>query len=465
MTETSPTPHIAVVGAGITGLTAAFRLQQAGLKVSLYETSHRVGGVIRSVSQDGFLAEFGPNSILETSPKISALIRDLGLESRRLYSQPAAENRYIVRGKKPVAMPLTPAGFFKCTLFTREAKMALLKEPLIRRAPADLEESVEQFVLRRLGREFLDYAINPMVAGIYAGNPAKLSVTHAFPKLRAVEQKYGSLILGQVLGAKDRKKRGEVSKQDAKKVSFDQGLQVLPETLREKLLESLHLKHQVRRLEKIHNGWRLTATTPAGEVVREHTAVLLTAPAYRLAEIEIANAGPFSLKELGDIPYPPVASVVLGYRRSEVEHPLDGFGMLIPQVEGFSILGSLFSSTLFPGRAPEGHVTLTTYVGGARQPELAPLKEEELILLTTRDLGRILGITGKPVFRHVVFYPRAIPQYEVGFGKYKQLMDTVESGCPGLFLAGHFRNGISLGDSIIAAHDVAERIQRGFPRK
>ncbi len=449
---------VAVVGAGITGLTAAFRLAQAGVPVTVYEAGPRVGGVIQSVRQDGYLAEFGPNSILETSRKISGLIEDLGLLPRRIYSDPRAENRYLVRGGQPVNLPASPTGFFGTRLFSTGAKLRLLREPFVRRPPPQIEECVADFVLRRLGREWLDYAINPMIAGIYAGDPRRLSVQHAFPKLHTLEQRYGSLILGQIFGAKDRKRRGEVSKQEAKKVSFDEGLQVLTDTLHARLGESVRLGTSVTGLELIGRTWRVTAQGPDAPVTQDHRAVLLTAPTHRLARIAM-RAGPgLTLSPLSEVNYPPVASVVLGFRREDVAHPLDGFGVLIPEVERFQILGTLFSSSLFPNRAPAGHVTLTSYVGGVRAPQLALRPTPELFDLTVADLRRLLGVRGEPTFRHAVLYRQAIPQYEVGYGRFKALMDSLERHAPGLFLAGHFRNGISLGDSIIAGHDVVDRI-------
>lgn len=449
---------VAVIGAGITGLTAAFRLARQGVPVKVYEASGRVGGVIQSLHEDGYLAEFGPNSILETSPKIRSLIDDLGLRDRRLYSSPNAENRYLVRGGRPVCLPASPLKIFGTKLFSAGAKLRLLREPFVGRAPSDKEESVAEFVLRRLGQEWLDYAINPMVGGIYAGDPHRLSVPHAFPRLHAVEQRYGSLILGQILGARERKRRGEVSKQDAKKVSFDRGLQVLPDTLRERLGEAVQLSAPVSRIGRTDAGWTVSVETSSTERPIEHSAVLLTAPAYRLAEIELGPVTGEGLAPLGNIHYPPVASVVLGFRREDVQHPLDGFGMLVPEVERFRILGTLFSSSLFPGRAPDGHVTLTTYVGGVRSPQLALQPEEALVRLTVEDLRRLVGVSGEPTFRHCVLYAKAIPQYEVGYGRFKQAMDQLEEHAPGLFLAGHYRHGISLGDSIVSAHDVADRV-------
>ena len=173
---------VAIIGGGVTGLTAAFRLREAGVPVTVYEGSNRVGGVIQSVRRDGFLAECGPNTILETSPKVPDLVEDLKLINRRMHSDPSAETRYLVRYGRPIPLPATPLGFFGTPMFSIGAKLRLLREPFIKAASPDDEESVEKFVLRRLGREFLDYAINPMVSGIYAGDPAKLSVKHGFPK-------------------------------------------------------------------------------------------------------------------------------------------------------------------------------------------------------------------------------------------------------------------------------------------
>ncbi len=222
---------VAIIGAGITGLTAAFYLKRAEVPVTVYDAGARAGGVIQSLRKDGFLAEFGPNTILETSPKIAQLVRDAGLEARKLATDPTAEARYVVRYRRPIEMPGSPPGFITTKLFTLRAKLAVLREPFIPPRRDGVEESIGQFVVRRFNREFLDHAIDALVAGIYAGDPNQLSLPHAFPKLKALEDKYGSMIKGQIFGARDRKKSGEVAKDRAAKFSFDEGLQVLPDTL------------------------------------------------------------------------------------------------------------------------------------------------------------------------------------------------------------------------------------------
>lgn len=451
---------VAIIGAGITGLTAAFYLKRKGIHVTVYEASGRVGGVIQSLRKDGYIAEFGPNTILETSPKIGQLVRDAGLQSRRLDPAPNAEARYVVRYKRPIGMPSSPLGFFTTDLFTAKAKLAVLREPFIPPRRDGVEESIAQFVVRRFNQEFLDHAIDALVAGIYAGDPYKLSVTHAFPKLKALEDKYGSMIKGQIFGARERKKRGEIAKDRAPKFSFDEGLQVLPDKLAEALGDAVQLNTSVEGMTQLGDGWSVILRRSGQELRAEHSAVIYAGTAFRLATLKIESQPSVSLASLSDIRYPPVASVVLGFRREDVTHPCEGFGMLIPKVEGFKILGTIFSSSLFPNRAPTGHLTVTSYIGGERYPELASLPAEQLYELTCEDLRVLLGVKGKPSFQHSVFYPRAIPQYNVGYGRYRETMAEIETKAAGLFLAGHYRDGVSLSDSIVSGINVVERVER-----
>jgi oxygen-dependent protoporphyrinogen oxidase len=205
-------------------------------------------------------------------------------------------------------------------------------------------------------------------------------------------------------------------------------------------------------LQRAENGWSINLKQ------ENYSAVLLALPAHKIAALNFKTTPPLNVSSLAEVYYPPVASVVLGFRRDDVSHPLDGFGMLIPEKEGFDILGALFSSSLFPNRAPEGEVAITCYIGGARAPFLPMNTPEVLTEIALQDLKTILGVRGLPTFRHISVYRKAIPQYNLGFGKFRALMSDMELNAPGLFVAGHARDGISLGDSIVSGHNVAGRI-------
>ncbi len=445
---------VGIIGAGITGLTAGFYLQRAGVPVTIYEASGRAGGVIQSLRKDGYLAEFGPNTILESAPEIRELVADSGLAARRLNSDPRATPRYLVRDRQPVAMPGSPLGFVTTKLFSAKAKLGVLGEPFRPRRTDGVEETVADFVVRRLGQEFLDYAIDALVAGIYAGDPRKLSLREAFPKLADTEARYGSLIKGQVFGARDRKRRGTVAKDRAPKFSFDEGLQVLPDALAANLRAQLRLNTQVESIARTETGWAIR--TASG--TEEHSAVIYCGTAGGLARLTLNAPDKVDLSAFATIRYPPIAGVVLGFRREDVSHPCKGFGMLIPGIEKFNLLGTIFSSSLFPNRAPAGHLTLTSYVGGERNPELAALPPERLIELTTSDLKVLLGVSGRPTFTHCSYYPKAIPQYNLAYGRYRKLLGEIEDRAPGMFFAGHYRDGVALSDSIVSGRKMADRI-------
>ncbi|MCC6235416.1 MAG: protoporphyrinogen oxidase, partial [Verrucomicrobiales bacterium] len=325
---------IGIIGGGITGLTAAHHLRKAGFSVTLYEASPRTGGVICSHRDGECLAEGGPNTILETAPEIAALVEELGLAPRRHYSSPDASARYVVRNAAAVQLPASPIQFFLAPFFSWNAKFSLLCEPFRPRRRETTEESVAEFVQRRLGREFLEYGIDPLVTGIYAGDPAQLSVEHAFPRIHALEARYGSLIRGQFFGARERKKRGDVAKDRARKFSFDDGLQVLPDTLAQRNADSLQLHTRVTRATRTGTSWTLhlerTPGTGSRPVQAQHDVVLFCGTAHSLARLELDAPDVPSLAPLAEVHCPPVTSVVLGFRRSEVSHPCSGFGVLIP---------------------------------------------------------------------------------------------------------------------------------------
>lgn len=449
---------IGIIGGGITGLTAAWALTKAHHEVKVFEAGKEPGGVMQTHHEDGWLVETGPNTVMARSPKIGRLIYGLGLEDEWMFADDTANKRYIVRNAKTVPLPMGVGSFLSTDLFSLKAKLRLLREPFISAWDNREEENLAHFVRRRLGDEFLDYAINPFVAGVYAGSPDSLSVKHAFPKLYELEQRYGSLIKGQIFGARERKKREETEKTKARLFTFKNGLQALPQRMAEQLGASVEYGAEVKRISGNEGSWKIDT---GDKSFSDFDAVICTVPLHQLDSIRFETRGTEQLDVLGDLYYPPVSVVATGFKRDQVEHPLDGFGMLIPEAEGRSMLGTLFTSSLFPGRAPEGHVLLTTFVGGSRQPEMAKRSTEDLYPFIENDLQDLLGVQGKPVFLHHRQWPHAIPQYQVGYGKYLRAMKQFEEANPGFRFAGNFRGGISVSDCLTNALELVDEFEGG----
>lgn len=453
MPPSSPRLPVAVIGGGLTGLTAAWQLHRAGVPVVVFEAAALPGGVIASTRDGSWLWESGPNTLLEGTADVAAFVDAVGLGGRRCYAADSANNRYVVRDAQLVAMPTSPMAFVRTRLFSWRAKLGLVGELWRARAPADAEESVADFVERRLGREFLDYAINPFVGGVYAGDPRRLSVRHGFPKLHALEQEHGSLLRGAF------RRRNTSGGPKGRIFSFPEGLAELPRALATSLGGAVRYATRVQAIRRTAAGWTVESGGPAG--AESFSAVLCALPADALAQLRFEGVpGAERLAELQAIEQPPVVSVFTGYRREDVAHPLDGFGLLMPEVERRRILGVLFSSTLFPGRAPEGHVALSTFVGGVRSPELARLDDAGLRQLVREELGALLGVRGEPVYCHVQRWPRAIPQYTLGYERFKAIFTGLEAAAPGLHFGGNARDGISLANCIESGRRLA-RTQTG----
>ncbi|MBI2961764.1 MAG: protoporphyrinogen oxidase, partial [Betaproteobacteria bacterium] len=377
--------------------------------------------------------------------------------ANRIYAEPAAKNRYILRGGKLLALPLSPPALLKTQLFSARAKLGLVREIFVGRSAPDEEETVAQFVRRRLGAEFLDYAINPFVAGVYAGDPEKLSVRAAFPKLFDIEQRYGSLIRGQIRGAKERRRRGEVSKQAAPMLSFRDGMQTLTDAIAARLAD-LRLGTRATGLVRFEGSvWEISASGPGGPAAIRANALVVATPALAAAQL-VKRLSPGAAAALEAIPYPPVASVACAYARADVAHALDGFGFLVPKKERRRILGTIFSSTLFPNRAPDGTVLLTTFVGGMRQPELARADEAGIAALVEEELASLLGVRAAPRQRWVNRWERAIPQYTLGHLARIAAIEAAERAFPGLFFCANYRGGISVADCIGSSRAAADRV-------
>lgn len=442
---------VAVLGAGLTGLAAARHLALSGRKVMVFDGGEVAGGVMRSERHsDGWLIEAGPNSMQET-PEVAELIRELGLEGVRQAASPAAKNRYIVRGGKLKALPFSPPAFLKSDVFSLRTKLRLVQEVFRRRSPRLRDLPLADFFREHFGQELLDYALDPFVSGIYAGDAAKLSARHSFPTLWKAEQEHGSLIRGQIAAARAKRRKGE-STAPPTIISFAEGLATLPKAIAANLpAGTLQLGKAVRRLVPAPDGWIVDAAPD-----ERFAKVLVALPGPALARLELGVPGAqTSLASIDHLEHPPVTSLFLGFRREDVTHPLDGFGLLLPSIEKRPLLGILFNSTLFPGRAPAGHVGLTVMLGGARHADMARHPIEYQLPIVQRELASLLGVRGEPVFVRRTHWPRAIPQYQLQHDVHLEVIAAAEKRLPGLHIGGSVRDGIGLPACLKAGRRLA----------
>lgn len=452
----SSTRTVLVIGGGLTGLAAGVALQARGARVRVLEAGTRAGGVVTTYVKDGWRVELGPNSVARVPQEVEALFVRAGIASRVVGASAAARHRFIVRGGRPVALPASPADLPSTAALSGAAKLRLLREPFIPPAPASLDESVAAFARRRLGDEVCDYLVNPFVAGVYAGDPEKLSLRAAFPKLHALEQEHGSLIKGLM---KSMGKRGDGGAMPGGIWSLPDGLAGVGEALAKLLGDAFVTGVRVTAIRpRAGGGFRVEAQLGEQSVSEEADAVVYAAPAHAWAAMaerspELAPA----LDGLRAVPHSAVAVMSLGFRRAQVAHPLDGFGLLVPAVERRRVLGILFPSSLFAGRAPEGHVLLTAFIGGARQPELAGLPPKELEALVLAEVRDLLGAEGPQAFGVAKHWASAIPQYAIGHDRLQASWAAAEAANPGLVIAGTFRDGIAVGDALAAGLKAADR--------
>lgn len=452
---TSKSKTIAVLGAGVTGLVAAHRLVQLGHGVRIFEQSDRAGGAVKTERSDGWLIEAGPNSLLTGEPALASLLDELGLTSQAIPANEQARNRYIVRDGRLFPAPLSPKAFLTSPLFSPLAKLQIASEVLTRRRVRTSDTSLAEFVRAHFGSEFVEYALTPFVNGVYAGNAERLSARYAFPKFWQLEQSHGSLIRGQSAQARARRSRGE---SPPAIFSFREGLQTLTDTLVRRLPADCIAYRAA--LDAITPGekWNVVWNQSAATHTQAFDAIVVALPAHALARLRTGALGERPLAALDGVEHAPVSSLFLGFRREQVRHPLDGFGVLVPAPERKSILGVLFSSTLFPQRAPHGHVALTVMIGGSRQSELASLPTGELLARILPDVSTLLGVRGDPEFMRHTFWPRAIPQYNLGYEQHLAAMDLLERNRPGLYIGGQARDGVSLPACVAAGEKLARRV-------
>lgn len=453
-----------IIGAGASGLAAGWALARAGERVTVLEAGDTPGGNIQSRRDGEWQVEIGPNTLM-VKPPLYRLLKELNLTDEAIFAGEAGKKRYIAKGKRVLALPTHPLNAPFNPLLGPRSIGRILREPWVRRGTG--EETLAQFVERRLGRNILDYLVDPFVSGVYAGDPARLSVQAAMPKLAAMEREHGSLILGGFAAMKRAKRERREGTEPmprewrGKLISFPGGIQTLTDRLAAEIDAAtggtIACGRRVQAVQPEGGGWQ--AIDQDGTTWQAKRLVLAT-PAHVSASL-LRPLDALLAEPLDEIVYPPVAAVALGFPPGVLAHPLDGFGVLIPRRERRRTLGALFSSTLFPNRAPHGHKLITAFIGGRQDPEALEMSDAELARQVSKDLGDLLGIEGQPVWQRVSRWPRAIPQYELGHLARIERLDQALEHHPGLSLIGNWREGIAVGDCLENGQALARRILDG----
>lgn len=444
---------VLVIGAGISGLSTAWWLAQADLNVEVWEASARPGGKIQSHRGDGYLTEQAASMVMNFRPEVVELLREAELETAKVARSAEAEaRRYLLHQGNLTTLPMRLGSMVSSPLWSMQAKLRMLLEPFIP-ANSKKEESVSQFVTRRLGREVLEKAMEPFIAGTLASDSSQASAAATLPRLTALERRYGSITAGIIINKLLRRRTAYVTET----FSFRSGMSTLVDTLARTPGVHLASSYTVNELTPVKDGWRVTATTPSGQRTLQARQVVMATPAHAAARL-LGRLDHELAKLLDGIRYAPLSVVHFGMDRNDIQHPLDGAGFLVPKHTQLPFNGNLWCSSLFPGRAPAGKVLLTSYVGGARMPQTMDWDDQRISDETLNALTPLLGIKGSPEMVHIDRHRQALPLYH---GAYQARMVAISArlnGLPNLYLEANYRGGVSVRDRIARGQTVARQI-------
>lgn len=442
-------PKAVVIGAGIAGLASAHHLRKQGIDVEVLEREPVVGGAVRSIlKEERYLLELGPNAFLASADPLQRLARELSIEPLIVGGDQISRNRYIFRRGRMHPLPTGPGSFLKSGLLSASGKVRLLAEPFVKSQSRDAE-TLAAFTIRRAGKEVLSALVDPLVSGVWAGDPAELEVQSLIPKLVEIEQESGSVLKGMRKLAGGKVGRGLFS--------FRWGMGTLTARIEEELGGKIRKGIEAEGLQAIPGDRRWRIQLSGWHAAVEADAVVLATPAHSAAKLLLPlDAKIFSA--LSAIPYASLAVVHTAFREGDLPRRPDGFGVLVPRHEGVRMLGSIWSSAIFPRRCPGNEVLLTNFIGGATDPAAADLSDDELVAEVREGLKTTMGIEARPLFTFLKRWGQAIPQYTVG---HRGRLETVVDGLtrlPGIFLTGSYLAGVSVSDTAAHARREVDRI-------
>ncbi len=441
------TYDVAIIGGGISGLTAAYDLQRQGRNVIVLERQQQIGGNAISERINGFLMEHGPTTLNTMVPQAIELTRELGIESQRVDLSDDVRKRYLREEGRLHGVRIHPAGFLLSPYLSWGGRLAVLSE-MLRPPKRDLtDETIHAFTARRFGREFADKVMDPLAAGMLAGDSHRLSVAATFPKLTEMEQRYGSITRG-IIHAKRNSEPGK------RLFSFRNGVAALPQALAGNLMTRVKTGVAVKSVSYTPGGYEVKTyrqgTVSAKSVVlavQPHVAAGLLEPLDDAAATAASN-----------IEAPPMSVVFFAFAHKQVDHPLDSLGFLSVKDVGGIITGTQFFSTMFANRAPQGFVSFAAYVGGSRNREAACIQSDELVPLVQKELSDLLGIRGDPVVSRCRQWARSLPQYEIGHSEKVKTLEGLSLRRPGLYLTGNYLGGVSIANCIAQARKAAKEV-------
>lgn len=439
-------------------MVCAYALRKAGIDAVVLEASSRAGGVIQSERRDGYLLEMGPQSFSVTE-SLRTLFHELEIDSE-LLEAPREAPRYLLVDGMLRSAPLNPQAFLTTSLLGAATKWSIARDRFGTTHPPEQDESVADFVRRKFTPELLDRLVGPFISGIFAGDPEQLSLRSAFPQLYEAEKTSGSIIRGLMHPATP----GQEKRQRPTLMSFREGTEKLIRALAANLGSTVRLQSEVvaiRNTQAAYGGIKFEievrglGMTEIENISADYAVLAVPADVAErlLGSLEVQLDA-----LLGGIEYAPIAVVSLGYHSSKVQRSLDGFGFLVPRSAGLRVLGTVWNSSLFVGRAPDGHILLTSFVGGATDPAAVELPPDELAALVHREIAPLLSIQGEATFSNVRTYPRALPQYNLGHGERLAAVDDLLAKLPSISLTGNYLSGPSIGNCVEHARSVADRL-------
>lgn len=442
---------VLVVGGGISGLSAAWWLARHGLSVEIWEREAKPGGRIRSDTANGYVTERAAALVMNFLPQVNQLVAESGLDTAKTPRR-AALKRYLIDDGRLAPVPMKLGALLASPLWSLPGKLRLVVEPFIPKG-GHAEETVSEFIARRLGREMLEKAMEPYVAGPLASDPDQVNAYTVLPRLTALERRYGSLAVGMLAHRILRRPSSCASEA----FSFEGGMSTLVKALTNTPGIRFRPGHNVTELTRRRQGWQVTGRSQQGERTLQIDQVVLSIPADAAATVLDPLDNELSTLIRG-IPYAPLSVVHLGFDKSVIQHPLDGTGFLTPRRERLAINGNLWMSSLFAGRAPPGKTLLTSYLGGARLPSVADWDDGRCLSAAVSDLRSLLGINGDPEMVRIDRHPQGLPQYAGAYCGRMQAIDARLQRLPGLHVEANYRGGVSVRDRITQGHTVAGRI-------